>query len=89
MTTLNVDNFYVNLMKGEKTKNEFKLFLENYERDWRNCNSSAKYDMSNSMKIFELYKTLQLDIVPLLKLDTPYLRKNYLIQYQLKRLGFS
>jgi len=89
-------NFYELLISQHKTKPEFKQFLDSCRDNWRNIRQSDINDLKNSMSIYDLYfpkmenSVVKLSpTIDLKTLNTPRLRRQHLIDFQLKRIGFN
>lgn len=91
-TQITLDNFYKFLITKQKSKEEFLAFLKNEPHYPNNFSNRAKWDLHNSMKIYEIhYPVNKSPINPsinLLTLDTPKKRHDFLINYHFSRLGF-
>jgi hypothetical protein len=86
---ITIFNFYELLISGQKSKHEFKQFFDSCREDWRNIRQGDIRDLKNSMLIYDLYfPNKSLPNINLRSLNTPRLRRQHLINYQLKRLGF-
>ncbi len=93
MTQITIDNFYMFLITKQKSKEEFRAFLENEPHYPNNFSNRAKWDLHNSMKIYDIHyprdKPPLKPSIDLLTLNTPKKRHDFLVDYQLARLGFQ